>query len=269
MFFLKKTPSQPAQEMPNVQEKNKEVIEREVFGYRKLGKAHFQGLLKEVCAPLGLNIIENELHYLVKKINFVEQRCYGRFASNIQDIIFSCLLAKSLMHEKKQINILEIGTLFGIRLCAMHVCNRFFFDNVNCKAIDPLDGYYASGPDKGTGLPVSRNVVLENFRVSEIHPSNYKIIQRYSTDKTVEEELAGEMYDICIIDGDHSYDGVKNDFYLVINRVNRGGYILFDDYNNKTVWPGVTRFIEETDFEKYGLEKAAAFSNTIAFKKIS
>ena len=45
--------------------------------------------------------------------------------------------------------------------------------------------------------------------------------------------------DILFIDGDHSYSGVLNDFMLYERLVRKGGYIVFDDYNDKQHSPEV------------------------------
>jgi cephalosporin hydroxylase len=50
-------------------------------------------------------------------------------------------------------------------------------------------------------------------------------------------------HDVLIIDGDHSYDGVKADFVNYLSAVKRGGYIIFDDYNVRD-WPGVKEFVD-------------------------
>jgi hypothetical protein len=44
-----------------------------------------------------------------------------------------------------------------------------------------------------------------------------------------------------IIDGDHSYDGVKNDWINYSPLVVPGGYVLLDDYNGHC-WPEVAGF---------------------------
>ena len=51
-----------------------------------------------------------------------------------------------------------------------------------------------------------------------------------------------------MIDGDHTYEGVKADFERYAPLVRRGGVIIFDDYNAKD-WPDVARFVD-TEVEK-------------------
>lgn len=84
-----------------------------------------------------------------------------------------------------------------------------------------------------------------------------KLIRGNSNDENVIQnlinELQGRHIDVLFIDGDHSYEGVKRDYYNYKKFVS--GYIVFDDYNEK--WPGVKKFVDEIieygDVESIGL----------------
>lgn len=72
-------------------------------------------------------------------------------------------------------------------------------------------------------------------------------------------EAAGLMdfqkFDLIHIDGDHTFDGVKTDIQLWSSRVKKGGYFVFDDYQ-QTGLPDVRRavntFVSEQDFRFMG-----------------
>lgn len=49
---------------------------------------------------------------------------------------------------------------------------------------------------------------------------------------TVKQALAGDRLDFLFIDGDHSYDGVKLDYWMYQDLVREGGYIAFHDIND-------------------------------------
>jgi hypothetical protein len=51
--------------------------------------------------------------------------------------------------------------------------------------------------------------------------------------------------DILFIDGDHSYQGVINDFLLYEELVKKGGYIVFDDYNDSQHSPEVKIAVDD------------------------
>ncbi len=69
----------------------------------------------------------------------------------------------------------------------------------------------------------------------------------YSQDKDVIDLVknnVGEI-DILFIDGDHTYKGVINDFENYSKLVKKGGYIIFDDYNDYLDSPYVKPAVNE------------------------
>jgi predicted O-methyltransferase YrrM len=50
-------------------------------------------------------------------------------------------------------------------------------------------------------------------------------------------------YDVLVIDGDHSYAGVKADFENYLGMMRPGGFIIFDDFNSED-WPDVQRYVD-------------------------
>ena len=55
--------------------------------------------------------------------------------------------------------------------------------------------------------------------------------------------MNNEMYDFALIDGDHTYEGVKKDFMKIQPYIKSGGVICFHD--NSEYFPGVRKFIDE------------------------
>ena len=49
---------------------------------------------------------------------------------------------------------------------------------------------------------------------------------------TIELHLDGELLDFLMIDGDHTYEGVKQDYDMYKHLVKPGGYIAFHDIND-------------------------------------
>lgn len=54
-----------------------------------------------------------------------------------------------------------------------------------------------------------------------------------------------ETVDLIFIDGDHTYEGVKADYYNWIDAVKVGGYVLFHDSGKARNIPEVRKFIKE------------------------
>jgi cephalosporin hydroxylase len=91
------------------------------------------------------------------------------------------------------------------------------------------------------GDPISPEVVKENVTKLNVHNNSYTYLQGNSQDTEMVERLSKEVsgIDVLFIDGDHSYQGVINDFLLYKDLVNTRGYIVFDDYNDWQFSPEV------------------------------
>jgi len=135
--------------------------------------------------------------------------------------------------------------MFGIGAAMIHENCRPFFEDAHVTVIDPLYGYYgANEPDTLTGMPVTRDIFVRNMQKMSIPDSDYTIIQKLSTDHEAIKEAARKHYDLLIIDGDHTYSGVKHDFDNYRQLVKHGGYIVFDDYGHPS-WPDIKEFVDK------------------------
>ena len=68
------------------------------------------------------------------------------------------------------------------------------------------------------------------------------------TSKKFAQTTKNQKWDYIYIDGDHSYEGVKNDFNLFYQRLKNDGYLLFHDIYTKNLGDidyGVNTFWEE------------------------
>jgi cephalosporin hydroxylase len=96
------------------------------------------------------------------------------------------------------------------------------------------------------GTPIDENVVLTNVNKLNKLNNSYNYIKGNSqTHEMVSrfKELINEI-DILFIDGDHSYQGVVNDFLLYEGLVKVGGYVVFDDYNDSQHSPEVKTAVD-------------------------
>ncbi|MEJ2125842.1 MAG: class I SAM-dependent methyltransferase, partial [Alphaproteobacteria bacterium] len=152
--------------------------------------------------------------------------------------------------------ILEIGALYGVSLAILynHAITRFSSAKVVC--LDPFDGYYGKALDAALNQPVNDLTFIRNMRLANVPDSDYCVIKQYSTKPEALASAKELSINLLIIDGDHSYEGIKYDFDNYFPLLQPGGYVIFDDYNAKE-WPGVQKFIDEdvkktTDFEYIG-----------------
>lgn len=122
-----------------------------------------------------------------------------------------------------KVNYVEIGCYAGASACLM--LQR---PNTNVISID-------------LGYPISPNIVHSNIEKMNKLNNSFKYIkgnsQSVDTIKLLQQHV--DEIDILFIDGDHSYQGVINDFLLYEQLVKTGGYIIFDDYNDWKYSPEV------------------------------
>jgi cephalosporin hydroxylase len=194
------------------------------------------------------------IDYLAAKSIQIERNCVGRLATTVQDAITRQLVAECVPGEK--ICILEIGALYGISLAILynHAITRYAKVNVVC--LDPFDGYYGKALDAVLNQPVNDLTFVRNMRLANVPEQDYDLIKYYSTDSAALAAAKQFSINLLVIDGDHSYEGVKYDFDTYFPLLQLGGYVIFDDYNANE-WPGVQQFIDmdlraTPDFEYLG-----------------
>ena len=79
----------------------------------------------------------------------------------------------------------------------------------------------------------------------------------------------GLKFDFVLIDGDHKFDGIMNDFYYVDLLLNFGGYVLFDDLYMKSTqivvnWITTNRL----DYKQIDLPDGRVYGNFALFQKV-
>ena len=121
--------------------------------------------------------------------------------------------------------IIEIGVFKGDFLdYLVKECNIGTID-----AVDLFEGTTCSGDADGNNVVyydvgISYVELLEKYKYMQnikIHKSNSITFLQNQYDNT---------YDIIYIDGDHSYNGVKNDLINAYRKIKNGGYIMGHDY---------------------------------------
>lgn len=235
---------------------------------RLLGGKFANDVTGDVGKQLGLSIEHSELRYLERKVQQIEAICEGRLATTAEDAVARVFAARSCGGDSLQI--LEIGVLFGLGSGFMHTALAPFFDSVKLHLLDPFDGYYGSDHlDPLTGQKVTRAAVERNLRRLAIDKDEYEIIEGFSTDDGVQRKAKeAAPYDVVVIDGDHSYDGVREDFERYAEYVKPSGVLIVDDYGSED-WPEVTKFVDETIVNDGRFEQVAVLSRTAIFRRKS
>lgn len=204
------------------------------------------------------------IDYLATKAIQIERNCAGRLATTVQDAVVRQLVAECV--PGNALHILEIGALYGVSLAILynHAITRF--GNVRIVCLDPFDGYYGAAVDAVLNSPVNDLTFRRNMQLANVPVDDYSLIKHYSTDQAALAAAGKLSINLLVIDGDHSYDGVKFDFENYFPLLQPGGYVVFDDYNAKE-WPGVQRFIDEDLGKVADLEYLGAFSRTAVARK--
>lgn len=232
---------------------------------RLIGAEFIKEVQEKVGPRLGVELSQRELRYLERKVQNMEALCEGRLATTSEDAVARVLAARSRVAE--ELNILEIGVLFGVGAAFMHTALSPFYERVRLVLLDPFDGYY--GPehlDPLTGQRVSRSAVERNLARATIPAGDVTILAGFSTDDGVREQArkAGP-YDVIVIDGDHSYEGVKADFERYAEMLSPGGVLIVDDYGSED-WPDVTKYVDQVVSADDRFEKLGSLSRTAIFR---
>lgn len=192
---------------------------------------------------LGLPMQRRKLSYVAHKICLLEDESDGRLATTIHAAMLRLLLLQSL--KSKDVEILEIGALFGIGSAILHKFAGNALGRVSLTLLDPLEGYYGmDANDPQTGVPITEETLRANMQRQGIPDADYRLIKHMSMDQAAYEKAADRQYDYLLIDGDHSYDGVARDFELYGPLVKPGGIVVFDDYGTDD-WPAIQEYVDK------------------------
>ncbi len=112
-------------------------------------------------------------------------------------------------------------------------------------SIDLFNGYYGKSfdPHRKIDLTNHLEIVNENIKNNNPHSHSYELIKGDSKKKEVCDKVKFNI-DFLFIDGCHSTEGVKGDFLNLKDKVNKGGLIVFDNYNDGC-WPEVKPAVDE------------------------
>lgn len=143
-----------------------------------------------------------------------------RFDGRIPHDNIATLYAISKIMGQDCDNYLEIGVLSGGSMALMVHNNDVHRRHVG---VDLFEGY-----------DISLERSLSNINMFNHYDHEVKLIKGDSNQSKVIRQVSDLFPDgvsLLFIDGDHSYDGVKNDFESYGPLVRPGGIICFDDYD--------------------------------------
>lgn len=196
------------------------------------------------------SITKKDVDQALNALATLKKSITGRVCGDVGDSLAQYLTIVQYVRQTgiKNIDSLEIGTLFGGG-CLMKL---FAIRNLGCSGIatciDPMRGYITcygeQEYDPHSKVPVNPETFYSNIKKFEFSEQDVKLITEMSDSPNAFKELKEKSYATLIIDGDHSYDGVKYDWEHYNKYVADGGFVLFDDYN-EIAWPDVTKFVDQ------------------------
>lgn len=216
---------------------------------------------------LGAKPVASELRYLERKLQVIEGLCEGRLAGSADDAVARVFASR--MVRRKEIRILEIGVLFGVGAIYMHQALAPHFGRVRLTLVDPFNGYYGRDHlDPTTGQPITRGAVERNLRRTGVPSEDVTLVEGFSTDDSVRAKVAETgSYDVVLIDGDHSREGITADFSLYSEFVRDGGVLIVDDYGSPD-WPDVTAYTDAVIGVDERFKRVAVVGKTAVFKRV-
>ena len=149
---------------------------------------------------------------------------------------------KNLKKDMKCSVYVEIGVLYGGSMIEQ------MKDSQECIfiGIDPFTGYYGNSYDHHRKVDLTEHYDIVKKNIDENNPNNHKyhLIKGFSENSVEDFSKLDLQIDYLFIDGDHSYKGVMNDYNNYLPFVNKGGVIVFDNYNDNA-WEEVTTAVNE------------------------
>lgn len=159
--------------------------------------------LSAISIPIG--VIHQESHH-----------------ANHTDMVYVCGMASAVNARR----IFEFGTYRGQTTCGLaSVCKDAQIYTLNL----PLDADPRYAPF--IGMYIARS------------PDRDRITQIFCDSRAFDTTPYRESMDYIFIDGDHSYEGVKNDTEKALQLLRPGGVIVWHDYAAKS--PGVLEYLAE------------------------
>lgn len=203
----------------------------------------------EVCDVISSrlpDVTPSDIAHAINAAATIERRIIGRHCGDACDKIlqYLCVAQYARSTGRTTVNSLEIGTLFGgsclMKLSAMR--DLQLSGKVVC--IDPMSGFYSEAVDPLTGMPVNEETFFANIARFGFDPRMVDL-RKYTSDKEAAQDgLEEGTFATVMIDGDHSYQGVKGDWQRFHNYADDSGIIIIDDYDDPA-WPDIKAFCDE------------------------
>ena len=196
-----------------------------------------------------------------KKAKTIKEFIDFSFNFKINDFGFAPLQNKEELRAfleiclmKKPKTAIEIGTAAGGTL---YLLSKVLDDDAKIVSIDLPGGEFGGELYQDWKKPIYKSFAKNNQQIFLIREDSQK---KETLDQV--RKLVGDKIDLLLIDGDHTYTGVKNDFELYSQIVAEDGLIVFHDINQKLgnvevwkLWDELKSKYETFEINTLGKEK--------------
>ena len=186
-------------------------------------------LIKEIISKLKEE--RKNIHSVEELVNFSFDFKFKEFSispiqikSEIQNLV-------EILSKIKPKNVLEIGTANGGTLFLL--CEISDPKGVIC-SIDLPDGSFGGELYPMWKAPIYQTFKKKYQKLFLLREDSHK----NSTKNKVKELMENDKFDFILIDGDHTYEGVKQDFDMYSTLLKTNGIIAFHDIN-----PGPSEYV--------------------------
>jgi hypothetical protein len=158
---------------------------------------------------------------------------------------------------------LEIGVLYGGSIIQLMESDK----ECHFIGIDPFTGYYGNeyDPHRNVNLKNHLDIVCSNIDEANKHNHKYTLMKGKSNEMVEPFKSLDLVVDYLFIDGDHSKQGVIDDFINYKNFVADDGIIVFDNYKDPS-WPEVEAGVEYI-LKNYGYKLLEEFGHCCVLQK--
>ena len=156
----------------------------------------------------------------------VVERAY-RFAPRMGQVRAEFESLAQVVESLQPTNVLEIGTQYGGTFYAWCALAAEHGKKISIDLPDGIHGGLDRAFCERRNIALCREFKNVHFLMFDSHA--------LSTVERVSRILGAEKVDFLFIDGDHTYEGVRQDFELYRHFVRPGGLIAFHDINESTL----------------------------------
>lgn len=224
-------------------------------GGRRLAEDALRSLRDACSAAFEDDIDPAVLDLIVQYCEHVNRTMEGRAAGDLEDLVirylfryYACRVAPG---NTAHVCHIEIGALFGAATIYAYHATWLAGQSIPIVVIDPFNGYYGKGVDPLTKLDVCEDRFWQNLELFGVPRVQVEVIKTLSADPSAIGRCRSRNVVSILIDGDHSYEGIRNDWLNLAPLVVPGGYALIDDYHNPS-WPDVERYVDSEILPQIG-----------------